>query len=102
MKLRIVIWGALLTLTGTGVAGAQGEEESAEDGAEVDATAQSSDDALEDVDDDLQEGDDSTAAAKPKKRADASVGTGTLSSEDGGDGGRFRFGVALGLGPLST
>lgn len=72
--------------------------------------ANAGDDAAmdEDAADDAQfEGDPSTERPEVEEPTDAAettpaAGTGAGSSEAGGDGGRFRFGVAGGGGPLST
>lgn len=103
MKSKSVVLGLCLTLSGTGVASAQEEE--------TDAADESSDAASEAVDnEDVDEEDVGEEESEAQATDDADHPTpaatggdsGAPSSAAGGDGGRFRFGVAVGAGPLTT
>lgn len=101
MKLKSIALGTLLALAPIGIAGAQ-EEEAIADDADLDTAIEDSDLESDTMNDDASEGEAAAEAGESSEDEPARAEKSALSSEAGGDGGRFRFGVALGAGPLST
>lgn len=103
MKSKSVAWGLLLTCATTALTSGQASAAEADElgaaNAEDDA-AEDPDTGTENMDADLPDEEGAAAADSAGERS--STGAGARSSEAGDDGGRFRFGVALGAGPLST
>lgn len=91
MKLHIITLGTCLALTGSPTAFAEDSED-----------VQAAGDSEETIDEPTAEDElpDAAEGSKPAPSPVTQVGDAPSSSEAGGDGGRFRFGVALGAGPL--
>jgi hypothetical protein len=96
MKLVSGALGALVLLTSTGAAYAD-EDEAASDDSDAEGIASDDEAASDD-----ESSDEGTDEAAPKDEAPSDEGAGATTSAAGGDGGRFRFGVAAGAGPMSA